>query len=231
MIYPPVKRLALLLVLALFMTALPWATAEGSFDAIVTVEAMKVYAQAKPHDVLATLPLGTVVTVQKWSGKAALILYGNITGVAKVSEMSRLTSTAAPTATYTPAPAAGQAMVTNRQTRVYVRPSATSRFVNLDAGVSVQVLSQLNVGTVRGLSVSGLIAAQRDVCGWQLSGLTNNAREIAGVQTSIGMNLADDVKGVQVGLLNVTKRLKGVQIGLLNINRAGWVFPLINVSF
>jgi hypothetical protein len=98
-------------------------------------------------------------------------------------------------------------------------------------GVSVQVLSQLNVGTVRGLSVSGLIAAQRDVCGWQLSGLTNNAREIAGVQTSIGMNLADDVKGVQVGLLNVTKRLKGVQIGLLNINRAGWVFPLINVSF
>ena len=140
-IYPPVKHLILPLVLALFMTALPWATAEGSFDAIVTVEAMKVYAQAKPHDVLATLPLGAVVTVQKWSGKAALILYGNITGIAKVSEMSRLTGTAAPAATATPAPAAGQAMVTNRPTRVYIRPSAASRFVNLDAGVSVQVLS------------------------------------------------------------------------------------------
>lgn len=98
-------------------------------------------------------------------------------------------------------------------------------------GVSVQVLSQLNVGTVRGLSVSGLVAVQRDVYGWQLSGLTNNARKIAGAQTSIGMNLANDVCGVQVGLFNATKTLKGVQIGLLNVNRAGWVLPLINVSF
>ncbi|MBR2796226.1 MAG: hypothetical protein IKE17_00555 [Clostridia bacterium] len=139
MIYPPVKRLILMLVLALFMTALPQATAEGSFDAIVTVEAMNVYAQAKPHNVLATLPLGTVVTVQKWSGKAALVLYGNISGIARVSDMSRLTATAAPTPTATPV--TGQTMVTNRQTRVYIRPSASSRFVTLDTGVSVQVLS------------------------------------------------------------------------------------------
>lgn len=137
--YPPVKRLILLLALALLMTCLPQAVAEGSFEAVVAVDAMNVYAQSKPHDILATLAKGTVVTVQKWSGKAALITVNGITGVARVSEMTRATGTAAPTPT--PTPAAGQTMVTNRQTRVYARPSTASRFVTLQAGVSVQVLS------------------------------------------------------------------------------------------
>ena len=137
--YPPVKRLVLLLVLALLATGLPQAVAEGSFEAVVAVDAMNVYAQSKPHDILATLARGTVVTVQKWSGKAALITVNGITGVAKVSEMTRAASTAAPTPT--PTPAAGQTMVTNRQTRVYARPSTASRFATLQAGVSVQVLS------------------------------------------------------------------------------------------
>ena len=137
--YPPVKRLILLLALALMMTCLPQAMAEGSFEAVVAVDAMNVYAQSKPHGILTTLPRGTVVTVQQWSGKAALITVNGITGVAKVAEMTRMTQVAAPTPT--PTPAAGQTMVTNRQTRVYARPSTASRFVTLQSGVSVQVMS------------------------------------------------------------------------------------------
>lgn len=137
--YPPVKRLILLLALALLMTCLPQATAEGSFEAVVAVDGMKVYAQAKPHGVLTTLPRGTVVTVLRWSGKAALVSVNGITGVAKVAEMTRSNQVAAPTPT--PTPAAGQTMVTNQQTRVYARPSAASRFVTLQAGVSVQLMS------------------------------------------------------------------------------------------
>jgi len=138
--YSSARRfLILLLALALCMTALPQALAEGSFEAVVSVDGMKVYAQAKPHDVLTTLPRGTVVTVLAWSGKAALISAGLITGVARVSEMSRVAQTAAPTASATPAP--GQAMFTNQQTRVYRRPSAASQYVTLQAGVQVQVMS------------------------------------------------------------------------------------------
>ena len=82
--YSPVKRfLILLLALALLLTALPQALAEGNFEAVVSVDGMKVYAQAKPHDVLTTLPRGTVVTVLAWSGKAALISSGGVTGVAR----------------------------------------------------------------------------------------------------------------------------------------------------
>ena len=138
--YSSARRfLILLLALALCMTALPQALAEGSFEAVVSVDGMKVYAQAKPHDVLTTLPRGTVVTVLAWSGKAALVSAGLITGVARVSEMSRVAQTAAPTASATPAP--GQAMFTNQQTRVYRRPSAASQYVTLQAGVQVQVMS------------------------------------------------------------------------------------------
>jgi len=138
--YSPVRRfLVLLLALALLLTALPQALAEGSFEAVVSVDGMKVYAQAKPHDVLTVLPRGTVVTVLAWSGKAALISFGTITGVARVSEMSRVAQTVAPTPSATPAP--GGNMYTNQQTRVYRRPSATSQYATLQAGVQVQVLS------------------------------------------------------------------------------------------
>ena len=135
--YPRMRRWMLLLAFALLLTALPQAMAEGSFEAVVAVDGMNVYAQAKPHDLLATLPRGTVVTVLQWSGKAALVSANGVTGVAKVSEMTRGNPTAAPTAT----PAPGQTMYTNRQTRVYVRPSASSRYATLQAGSAVQVLS------------------------------------------------------------------------------------------
>ena len=57
-------------------------SAEGSFEAVVSAESMKVYAQAAPHAVIATLTKGTTVTVNAWSGRAALISHDGVTGIA-----------------------------------------------------------------------------------------------------------------------------------------------------
>lgn len=98
-------------------------------------------------------------------------------------------------------------------------------------GATIQLLSQLNHGTVRGLSLTGLVAIQRSIRGVQLSGLANDARDLKGLQMAIGINMAQEICGVQIGLLNVTSKLTGVQIGLLNVNRAGLTLPLLNASF
>lgn len=98
-------------------------------------------------------------------------------------------------------------------------------------GASVQLLSQLNRGTVRGLSLTGCVAVQQHVRGVQFSGLANDAQTVKGAQIALGINLAQTSKGVQIGVLNVAKELVGVQVGLLNINRAGWTLPLINISW
>ena len=135
--YTSARRFGLLLALAILLTGLPCAAAAGSFEAVVTVDAMNVYAQAAPHDLVGTLPRGTTVTVLKWSGKAALISSGSVSGIARVSEMSRVAPT--PTPAQTPAPS--QTMVTNQRTRVYRQPTSTSRYATLDAGITVQVLS------------------------------------------------------------------------------------------
>ena len=135
--YTSARRVGLLLALAILLTGLPCAAAAGSFEAVVTVDAMNVYAQAAPHDLVGTLPRGTTVTVLKWSGKAALISSGSVSGIARVSEMSRVAPT--PTPAQTPAPS--QTMVTNQRTRVYRQPTSTSRYATLEAGITVQVLS------------------------------------------------------------------------------------------
>ena len=129
----PFRRYIMLLALALALGALaPCAMAEGSFEAVVNVDAMTVYAQAAPHDVIGTLPRGTTVTVVAWSGKAALISANGLTGVARVSDMTRSPQESQ---------ASNQTMVANRQTRVYLKPSATSRYAAVAQGTSVQVLS------------------------------------------------------------------------------------------
>ena len=59
--YPPLRRLMLLLALVLLACA-SRALAEGSFQAVVSVDEMKVYAQASPHNVIGTLPAAEGVT-------------------------------------------------------------------------------------------------------------------------------------------------------------------------
>ena len=96
--------------MALIMMGLPAAMAEGSFEAVVSAESMKVYAQTAPHAVIATLTKGTTVTVNAWSGRAALISHDSVTGIARVSDMRR--ADAAQDAS------SPKTMVTNRNTRI-----------------------------------------------------------------------------------------------------------------
>lgn len=99
-------------------------------------------------------------------------------------------------------------------------------------GASIQLLAQANVGTLNGLSLTGLLAEQGTMRGIQLTGLANRADALAGVQASLGMNFTDrECTGLQFGLLNFAGDLCGLQIGLINVNKAGWILPLINFSF
>jgi len=159
-IHKPLRMIAALLALALLGACLPAALAEGSFEAIVTVDSMKVYAQQSPHGLVGTLPRGTVVTVTAWSGIAALITCNGMTGIARVSDMARFDGgTAAPSAS--PAPqttdpgVTPRAMVTNRETRIYSRPSTSSRYGTVQAGTSVQLLA-VN-GTCARVSIDGRV--------------------------------------------------------------------------
>lgn len=98
-------------------------------------------------------------------------------------------------------------------------------------GASVQLLAQANVGTLNGLSLTGLLAEHGRVRGLQLTGLANRADALAGAQLSLAMNFADQrCAGLQIGLLNFAGDLRGLQIGLLNVNKSGWILPLINFS-
>lgn len=100
------------------------------------------------------------------------------------------------------------------------------------SGASAQLLAQTNVGTVRGLALTGLVSDIASVRGAQLSGLASRCRDLDGAQLSLALNRAEGrVRGLQVGLFNVARDLRGVQVGLLNTNAAGWTLPLLNVSW
>ena len=131
----PLKLICLLMALALCSACLPAALAAGSFEAVVSVELMNVYAEKAPHALVTSLPKGTVVTVNAWSGNAALIAYNGTTGIARVSDMTRADTQQTDTSTQ------GKAMVTNRDTRIYQRASTDSRYVEVQAGTSVTLLA------------------------------------------------------------------------------------------
>ena len=141
-------------VLALLLAAMPAAVAEGSFEAVVSVERMNVYAEKSPHKKLGSLPRGTVVTVNAWSGIAALISYNGNTGIAKVSDMTRADAAATPAPT-DGATTAGTPMVANRDTRVYQKPKTSSAYTSVAAGTSLELLA-VN-GKVARVSLNGKI--------------------------------------------------------------------------
>lgn len=117
-----------ILLIALMLALAPAALAD-SFQAVVAVDSMNVYAEAAPHALLGALPRGTEVTVVSWSGETAKITYKKKTGLARVSDMRRVE-----TETVTP-------MVANRDTRLYSKPSTSSAYADVKAGTTVQVLS------------------------------------------------------------------------------------------
>ena len=137
------RRIAALLILALLaLNALP-ALAENSFPAVVAVDAMSVYGKDEPHALLGTLPRGTQVTVEAWSGNVALIRYKGNVGLARVSDMTAATTEQEPetepeTETETET---GKTVVALRSTRIYRRPSTSSAYVTVEAGASMTLLA------------------------------------------------------------------------------------------
>lgn len=134
----PTILLAALLMLALLAAAAPAALAEGSFQAVVSVDSMKVYAQEAPYTYLGALSRGTEVTVVAWSGRAALIQYGGRTGIAQVSDLTRVAATAQAETTET---ALNKPMVATRDTRIYKKADTSSSYKKVKAGTSIQLLA------------------------------------------------------------------------------------------
>ena len=134
------RLLIAILLLALAAGSLPGALAEKVFQAVVTADSMPVYSQAESHDYLGALPRGTEVTVEAYSGNVALINYRGYCGLARVSDMKAVTAPAESTAAAAPA-AQSKPVIAVRDTRVYRKPSASSRYVSVKAGTSMTLLA------------------------------------------------------------------------------------------
>ena len=127
-----VKRILALSLLAALLSAVP---ALADFEAVVTSTSMKVYRQAEPYDQIGALPMGTVVTVKDYNGKAALISYNGNTGIVRINDLQR--------AVHAPVPseASAKVMYTIRATRVYRNATADADSAKVPSGLQVNVLS------------------------------------------------------------------------------------------
>ena len=125
--------LTLLLLLALLIAGMPAARAE-SFQAVVSVDSMQVYATQSPYQSLGTLPQGTEVTVKAYEGYVALISYGGKKGLAQVSDMTVKGAAEAQTAQTKP-------MVATCQTRFYKKADASSSYAAVSEGASVELIA------------------------------------------------------------------------------------------
>ena len=137
------RLLVAILLLALAAGSLPGALAEKVFQAVVTADSMPVYSQAESHDYLGALPKGTEVTVEAYSGNVALINYRGYCGLARVSDMKAVTAPAEPAAATASAATAAPSkpVIAVRDTRVYKKASASSRYVSVKAGTSMTLLA------------------------------------------------------------------------------------------
>ena len=78
---------------------------------------------------------------------------------------------------------------------------------------------------------SGVFSSRKAFGGISANLFGNYAEGVsAGLETG-AVNIAGTMYGLQVGFVNFADSLYGVQIGFLNFNRAGIVFPVINVGW
>ena len=160
-----IRMIAAVLFAALLLTALPAACSADSFQAMVISSVMPVYQQSAPHGYLGALPMGTYVTVDAYRSGVALISYNGRSGLARVSDMIALAggaANAAPavqtaqTKTATAAEtASARPMVTARATRVYQQATTASRYVNVSAGLQVNLLASR--GNVARVEKNGIV--------------------------------------------------------------------------
>lgn len=135
--------LSIMLMLALMAGMVPAAWAASSFKAVVVSGSMKVYSAKSPYKYMGSLPKGTEVTVKDYKSGVALISYNGKTGMAKAGDLEKVTSSssaadnsASNTQKYDSKP-----MVANRSTRVYSKPSTSSKSVSVKAGTSLNLLA------------------------------------------------------------------------------------------
>ncbi len=119
------RILALILVIAAAIPAVP-ALAE-SYRAVVAGESLTVYQKAALTGKTAELPACTVVTVTATQGDVARLKYSGRTAYAKLSELTTLEETATHA-------------VTNQATKIYAKPSTTSRSLDVPEGYELGVL-------------------------------------------------------------------------------------------
>lgn len=124
------KLLALLLTLALLISAAPVAIAE-SFSAFVKSSSMPVYSDASLANAVGRLGQYTVVTVLEYSNGVARIQSGGYTGYARVSDMDAVEAVAVKG-------------VVKTASRAYRTPSTASQSVSLPAGTRVNVIKIVN---------------------------------------------------------------------------------------
>ena len=123
------RILSIVMLVALIFTAMPAvALADSSFSAYVKVGSMRVYRDASLSSYWGSLPEKTIVTVQAYAGDVAKISYKGKTGYAAISDMGTVESIA-------------DKAVTTQKTRVYEKPSTSSRYATVGKGVSVNVLA------------------------------------------------------------------------------------------
>ena len=158
--------IAISVLLILVVSMLPAALAASAFQAGVISNSMKVYGKNSPYKLLGALPKGTTVTVTAYSGKAALISYNGRTGLAHVSDLSPVDGSAVQTVESQPTPTAApqsetvdlsnaRAVVTNRATRIYKRPSTSSSYVSVKAGTRLNLLAAS--GKVARVEMNGVV--------------------------------------------------------------------------
>lgn len=125
------RILAVLVMAALLLSALPAAALAESFSAAVKSGKMKVYADADGRMYMGSLPKKTIVTVVDYSGNIAKIKFNGMTGYAKVSDLKSVESFAE------------EAKVT-KNARVYQEANTASPSVKVKAGTKVFVLAEKN---------------------------------------------------------------------------------------
>lgn len=106
-------------------------------------------------------------------------------------------------------------------------------------GLNISILTKIN--QMNGVSVSGLIMANKNTNGISISGyinyneklnglsiaLINKSIDFNGMQIGLYNNCNNQMTGIQIGLVNISNKTKGLQIGLLNRNKKR-TLPIIN---
>ncbi|HXC05071.1 MAG TPA: hypothetical protein VNZ86_10000, partial [Bacteroidia bacterium] len=112
-------------------------------------------------------------------------------------------------------------------------------------GIDIALIGNGLDGTLRGVSIGGLISSAADVCGISLSGLCTvnvnlkgiafgglycNEDKLVGLSMSLLVNKSDDLQGMALAPFNFCEYLQGVQVGLFNkaVTGTGVQFGLIN---